>query len=319
MTNKFRSIFYTIIITSVIFGKNLILNEGSNWIGAGVAYGPFRDGQSPWGERPSRLELREDLHIISKHWRWIRVYGSRGVTSDILEIIREDNLKIKVMLGAWIAKESESQEVVVENRNEIDEAIRLANRFPDIINSINVGNETMVFWSDHLVDIQTMKRYISYVSERVNVPVSTADDFNFWNKQESKIIAEASDFIVLHIHPLWAGVMEHDALAWVKKIYLEIKSMHPTKDIVIGETGWATMRHSEGLQSQLMNGLASEKTQEVYFNEFLDWATKNKVAHHFFEVFDEKWKGGEHKDEVEKHWGVFFSNREPKKVMENRK
>ena len=79
------------------------------------------------------------------------------------------------------------------------------------------------------------------------------------------------------------------------------------------------MRHSEGLQSQLMNGLASEKTQEVYFNEFLDWATKNKVAHHFFEVFDEKWKGGEHKDEVEKHWGVFFSNREPKKVMENRK
>ena len=317
MTSRFSLSFFICFATCFIFSKDLLLYEGSNWIGAGAAYGPFRDGQSPSGDAPTESQLREDLHIISKHWNWIRVYGSRGVTKNILKIIRKDNLKIKVMLGAWIAKESESSIMEDENKKEIDEAISLANKYPDIVNSINIGNETMVFWSDHIVDIEKMKYYIEYTAKQVNVPVATADDFNFWNKKESISIADASDFIVLHIHPLWAGVMEDSALDWVKRIYFEIVNMHPEKKIVIGETGWATRRHSQGLQAELMNGDASEDSQSIFFNEFSDWAIKEKIAHHFFEIFDEKWKGGEHLDEVEKHWGLYFSNREPKKAIKN--
>ena len=320
-----RIIFFfisLIIFSNPVIGntkKNLLLDSGISWIGAGVAYGPFRDNQFPGGPNPSVSELREDLHIISDNWKWIRVYGSRGITSDILQIIREDNLNIKVMLGAWIAKEDGLPIAKKNNKEEVDRAIELANKFPDVVNSINIGNETMVFWSDHIVDIKTMKQYIEYTSKKVNVPVSTADDFNFWNKDESKQIAEISDFIVLHIHPLWAGVMEEDALKWVQKIYNQIKSFHPTKTIVIGETGWATNRHNEGIQAELMNGNANEQTQLIYFNEFTDWAFQNKIPHHFFEVFDEKWKGGAHPDEVEKHWGVYFSNRKPKEVIKKSK
>ena len=321
--NNLQLLFiYAIIFISPIladFEKKLLLNHGSDWIGAGISYGPFRDNQYPGGPNPSILELREDLHIISNHWNWIRVYGARGITSDILQIIREDNLDIKVMLGAWIAKEEGAPDAAESNKAEINQAINLANKFPDVVNSINIGNETMVFWSDHIVDIKTMKYYIQYTSERVNVPVSTADDFNFWNKKESEIIAEVSDFIVLHIHPLWAGVMEDQALQWVQKIYNEIKSFHPKKTIVIGETGWATNRHDKGIQAELMNGNANEKAQLIYFNEFTDWAVDNKIPHHFFEVFDEKWKGGSHPNEVEKHWGLYFSNRNPKEVMRRSK
>ena len=179
---------------------SLILYD-DGWIGAGVAYGPYRDGQSPWGVSPSVDELREDLHIISQTWRWMRLYGSRGVTKDILDIIKKDKLDIKVMLGAWIAKEEGILDAEESNKQEIKEAILLANSYPDIVNSINIGNETMVFWSDHKVNIETMKKYIQYASDRVSVPVSTADDFNFWNKEESKIIADVSDFIVLPPNP----------------------------------------------------------------------------------------------------------------------
>ena len=42
---------------------------------------------------------------------------------------------------------------------------------------------------------------------------------------------------------------------------------------------------------------------------------KNQIPHHFFEIFDEKWKGGDHPNEVEKHWGVYYSNRKPKQAM----
>ena len=313
-----RIILSIVLCLSLGFGsdkKNLLLYHGGDWIGAGAAYGPFRDGQYPGGINPSRSELREDLHIISTHWNWIRVYGSRGITSDILEIIREDNLDIKIMLGAWIAKEEGFPDIVISNKEEIDKAIKLANKFPDIVNSINIGNETMVFWSDHIVDIETMKKYIVYTSDKVNVPVSTADDFNFWNKKESQTIAEVSDFIILHIHPLWAGLHQDEALGWVQKIFSEVQSLHPDKLIVIGETGWATNRHNSGIQAELMKGDATEDNQLIYFNEFIGWAIENEVPHHFFEIFDERWKGGDHPDEVEKHWGLYYSNRNPKKVL----
>ena len=43
--------------------------------------------------------LREAFNIAKsktprKKWNWIRLYGSRGITSDILEIIKNDELII---------------------------------------------------------------------------------------------------------------------------------------------------------------------------------------------------------------------------------
>jgi len=297
--------------------KSLNLFSNEDWIGAGAAYGPFRDGQRPGGSSPTINQLSEDLHIISKKWKWIRLYGSRGFTSDILEIIKKDQLDIKVMLGAWIAKEENDVEAKINNKEEIDEAIRLANEFPDIVNSINIGNETMVFWSDHKVSINQMKEYIKYTADKVSVPVTTSDDFNFWNKEESKEIAEVCDFIVVHIHPLWGGLQIEGAVDWVQKIYYEIKDFHPQKTIVIGETGWATNKHNEGMQYELIKGIPNEENQLAFYNDFRYWAIANKVPHHFFEVFDEKWKGGNNENEVEKHWGLYYSNRKPKLIFHN--
>ena len=64
--------------------NNLKLFNNGDWIGDGIAYGPFRDGQEPGGVNPSIDELREDLHIINKYWDWIRIYGSRGISEDII-------------------------------------------------------------------------------------------------------------------------------------------------------------------------------------------------------------------------------------------
>ena len=309
----FLCLFISISTASNDKSLNLFIN--GNWIGAGVAYGPFRDGQAPGGKSPSVEELTEDLHIISERWKWIRVYGSGRITSDILKIINKEQLDIKVMLGAWISKEENNPDAKGNNQKEIDEAIKLANNFPDIVNSINIGNETMIYWSDHRVDINTMLGYINYTSERTDVPVTTADDLGFWVSEESKLIAESCDFIVLHIHPLWGGKKIDQALNWVKEIYAQVKSLHPNKQIVIGETGWATTKHNEGLQHQLIKGLPNEENQMTYYNQFRNWAIEHKIPHHFFEVFDEKWKGGEHPNEVEKHWGLYYSNRKAKHVL----
>jgi exo-beta-1,3-glucanase (GH17 family) len=45
------------------------------------------------------------------------------------------------------------------------------------------------------------------------------------------------------------------------------------------------------------------------------WSEKNNILTFFFEAFDENWKGSPHPLEPEKHWGVFYADRKPKKVM----
>ena len=51
------------------------------WVGEAICYGPYRDGQGPGSEeQPSREQLLEDLQIMGRHWKMLRMYGSRGST-----------------------------------------------------------------------------------------------------------------------------------------------------------------------------------------------------------------------------------------------
>lgn len=294
------------------------------WIGQGVSYGPFREEQAPSKEQPTTEQLTEDLVLIAKHWQLIRMYGTQGYTENVLRIIRDQELPIKVMLGAWITREHEgdgqssvNQEAVQANRREVDELIRLTNDYPDIVIATSVGNETQVYWSDHVTRIDVLVKYIRQVRSATTVPVTTADDFNFWNKPESQTVAAEVDFIVLHVHALWAGNLLKDAIGWTERIYDEICQHHPEKLVVIGEAGWATQVHTEGEQAKLIKGKAGEKEQAIYYRQFTDWARKEEVCTFFFEAFDEPWKGGPHPNEVEKHWGLFKVNRQPKEAMQS--
>ncbi len=42
---------------------------------------------------------------------------------------------------------------------------------------------------------------------------------------------------------------------------------------------------------------------------------RERITSTWFEAFDERWKGGPHPDEVEKHWGLFRSDRTPKQAV----
>ena len=250
--------------------------------------------------------------MLSKHWSAFRMYGSRGSTEKVLEIIESNKINIKLFLGAWIANETEDSTASTSNMKELDKTIELANKYPDIVEAIIIGNETQVFWSWNRVNYNTLKKYIRYVKSKTKQPITTADDFNFWNKPEGLELGSEVDFIMVHIHPLWAGALLDDALPFVSRIYDEISVLHPDKQIVIGETGWATSVHTEGQQAELINGTAGINEQLIFYNLINDWSKENGVLSFFFEAFDEKWKGGEHPNEVEKHWGLIYSDRKPK-------
>ena len=298
------------------------------WIGTGVAYSPYRDGQKPRSvDLPKQEQIEEDLELILGHWKLIRLYGCEENAENVLRAIRDQKLPMRVMLGAWIGREKmfdeqgrfiRDDEVGIHaNGREISTAIRLAKAFPDLVIAVNVGSETQMDWSDHRIDPERLMQYIRRVRAETSLPVSTADVFTYWETPDSKRVAEEVDFIVAHIYAMWHGEQLDTALEFTKEEFEEVQKTHPDRLIVLGEAGWATKMHSEGQQAELIKGRAGESQQKQFFEAFTEWSRNKKVVTFFFEAFDENWKGGSLPDDVEKHWGLFRSDRAPKLAIQD--
>jgi exo-beta-1,3-glucanase (GH17 family) len=116
---------------------------------------------------------------------------------------------------------------------------------------------------------------------------------------------------------MWNSQTLHDAVSWTEKTFNDIQALHPSKQIVLGESGWATSSISDNGDESLIIGEASEQAQAKFFKEYRAWLEANRITSYYFEAFDEKWKGGEDQEDgiAEKNWGVFRSDRKPKEAI----
>jgi exo-beta-1,3-glucanase (GH17 family) len=299
---------------------------GDRWIGQGISYGPHRDGQRPGGASPTRAQLREDLELLKGRWGLLRLYQSDGPSPDVLALIREERLPFKVLLGAWIAPETGPAaggappaplpEARAANRAQVEDAVRLANAYPDVVLALCVGNETQVSWSAHRLPAETLIGWLREARRGTSVPVATADDFGFWLLPESDRVAREVDFIVTHVYAMWNGKPLEGALAFTQEKYAEVARRHPGLPVLLGEAGWATRKHVEGEQATLIKAEPGEGPQRTFYDQFTAWVVGQRIPSTWFEAFDENWKGGPHPDEVEKHWGLFRADRTPKQAVQ---
>lgn len=298
---------------------NPVIN--GKWIGNGISYGAFRDGEGPdQGSLTSKENILEDLKLIAKRWNLIRMYGSGQQSENIIQVIRDNKLPIRVMLGAWI----DGHWTREKNDAQVEGAIRLANKYSDEVIAVNIGNEIFVDWSYHRIKGgKGMNKVIEYIREirsKIKQPVTVCDDYNFWNKPHAQKIVDELDFIGLHAYAFWNNKKLVDAMAWTKNIYEGIQGRYPEMTIALCESGWPTSRiYNDGSHEGGLIGKAGEAEQEIFFKQYNRWINGNKINSFYFEAFDEKWKGGmdgkNAMDKCEKHWGVYNSDRTPKKVL----
>ncbi|MEO0600434.1 MAG: glycosyl hydrolase family 17 protein [Myxococcota bacterium] len=277
----------------------------------GISYGPYRENQAPGGPNPTAEQILEDLNILKERWSMIRFYGSTEPAETILKVIRDNDLPIVAMVGAWIAHDKPD-----ENAEQVAEAIRLANAYPEQVFAVSVGNESQVFWSAHRSDRAELIGYLKQTRAAVKQPVTTADDYNFWNKPESHEVADVVDFIVLHAYAMWNGKQLDEAVPWTAETIAAIRAEHPDHEIVIGETGWATELNPEGSEGEHIKAPAGTAEQKQFYAEWVAWATEADVAYFYFSAFDEPWKGSPDPREVEKHWGLYGVDRNPKPALQ---
>jgi len=113
--------------------------------GNAICYSGYREGQSPNDRRyPSLAQIHEDLLILQKNWRLLRLYDCSPHAERVLQVIDDNALPFQVMLGAYLGAEmnnvgcpwggSFSEEQLAastrENDAEVGRLIALANRYP---------------------------------------------------------------------------------------------------------------------------------------------------------------------------------------------
>jgi exo-beta-1,3-glucanase (GH17 family) len=277
------------------------------WHGNAIAYSGYRMGQHPdLHVYPTQDQVLQDLRILEKNWKIIRLYSSDQHAEDVLQVIRRGSIHLKVMLGVWLRTKPD---MLNQNSLQIVRAVRLANAYPDIVAAVNVGNEILVSWSDHRLTEDQALAYLAQVKRAVRCPVTIADDSLYWRNPAAKL-AEAVDFITMHNYPQWSGEDIGTALASTIRVYETVRSAHPGKTVVIGEAGWASYTDDP------KNGprAGSEEKEKRYYEELTAWAEANAVTVFVFEAFDEPWKGSG----TEGHWGLFSEGRKAKQVTRER-
>ncbi|MGB5435485.1 MAG: glycosyl hydrolase family 17 protein [Maribacter sp.] len=292
--------------------------------GKAICYSGFREGQMPGGKVPTYEQIKEDLLILQKHWKYLRLYDCDAHAEIVLNVIQKENFDFKVMLGAYIVAEANnygcpwggtySEKQLAKNKSvniaQIQKLIHFANKYPDVIFSLSAGNEACVDWTDHYVPVESVITYVRMIKKEAKQPVTFCENYLPWLDKLKDLVDEV-DFISIHTYPVWEYKHIHEALEYTKQNYYAVADTYPNKPVVITEAGWTTFSNGKGICPSNV----SEEHQQMYYNDLVAWCEEDDILTFVFEAFDEPWKGSGEVLEPEKHWGLFKVDRTPKLVM----
>ena len=253
-----------------------------------LSYAPFHGEQTPLDPitHVSAGQIDADLTQLSKLTNCVRTYSTDYGLDQIAGIAARHGLK--VMQGLWLSSHPE------KNRVQVETAVALANRYPDTIRAVVVGNEVLLRGEMSAVDLTATLRA---VKARVPVPVTYADVWEFWLRNPE--LAAAADFITIHILPYWEDfpVAAGQAAAHVAAIRRMVATTFPGKEVLIGEVGWPSAgRMREG-------ALPSPANQARVIHDVLALAARENFHVNVIEAYDQPWKRAL-EGTVGGHWGL---------------
>ena len=295
-----RYVLIVLCIVAVNLGCWFLANpkaDGAPWGGviAGLSYTPWRSGLSAETSRHAdAAAIDANLALIAQRALNIRTYGTNGGQELVPKLAARHNLG--VTLGIWIGRDLAANELEIAN------GIDLANGNANV-HRIIVGNESLLREDTtpaHLID------YIRRVQRQVKIPVATAEPWHVWLKYPE--LAQAVDFLSIHILPYWEGVPIANAPDFAIQRYEEVKQQFPDKHIYIGEIGWP----SEGQWQQ--GAEPSRINQARFIRSFLNYATERQLDYSIIEAFDSRWKR-DLEGSVGAHWGLWNEDGDPKFPM----
>ena len=356
------SVFSIITIFSCVEKpSNMMSKTASEILGnpdyLAISYGGYR--QNTRDVQPTIKELKEDMKILSAMGiRILRTYNVQlqqapNLLKAISELKAEDpNFEMYVMLGAWIDCQNAWTELEpnhdVEseaNAAEIQRAVDLAIKYPDIVKIIAVGNEAMVKWAtSYFVQPSVILKWVNHLQDlkkqgklSKDLWITSSDDFSSWGGGDSlyhvpelESLANAVDYVSMHTYPyhnthynpeFWGVPEAEEDLTDIEKIDA---AMLRARDFAMKQFDSVTnYMKSIGVNKPIHIGetgwatisdghygpKGSKATDEykegLYHRLIRDWTNEAGISCFYFEAFNEKWKDSHNKKGSENHFGLF--------------
>lgn len=321
-----------------------------------ICYGGYRENTREI--TPTLQQVKEDLLILSAlKYKIIRTYNVHLPEIEvILQAITElekanPNFEMYVMLGAWIDcknawtnQPTDHFQESERNAIEIAEAVRLTQKYPNIIKIIAVGNEAMVKWAtNYYVQPDVILKWVNHLQElkkagklSKDLWITSSDNFASWgggtpdyHVEALNQLIKAVDYISVHTYPMhdthynpsfWGILEEEKNLS--KKEQIEKAMIRSVEYAVNQVKSVENYMKSLGVNKpihigetgwatschDLYGNRGSKATDEYksarYFQLINEWCNKNKMSCFYFEAFDEQWKDAKHPQGSENHFGL---------------
>ncbi|MBT8264404.1 MAG: glycosyl hydrolase family 17 [Muriicola sp.] len=308
---------------------------------------------------PTMEELKEDMKLMNamgiKILRTYKVHfpQAANILKAITEIKKEDpNFEMYVMLGAWIDCKNAFSDLEPDhdleseaNGPQIEEAIRLANEYPDIVKVIAVGNEAMVKWAaSYYVQPSVILKWVNHLQalkKEGKLPadlwITSSDDFSSWgggdaeyHTEDLEKLYDAVDYISMHTYPyhnthynpeFWGVPPAEESLSDIEKIDAAMlrardfaKSQYDSVTNYMKSIGVDKPIHiGETGWATVSNGhygpkgsKATDEYKEALYHDLMrEWTNEAGISCFYFEAFNEQWKDAHNKKGSENHFGLF--------------
>lgn len=334
-----------------------------------ISYGGYR--AKTRDVQPTMKQLKEDVKILNAMGiKLLRTYNVKlKQASSLLEAIsqlkKEDtNFEMYVMLGAWIDcenawtdkapnhyKESE------ENAQEINRAVALAKKYPDIVKIIAVGNEAMVKWAtSYYVQPNVILKWVNHLQDlkkegalSKDLWITSSDDFSSWgggdksyHTKDLEELIKAVDYISMHTYPMhnsyynpqfWVVPENEKDLTDSEKIDLAMQrslqfaqNQYKAVSDYMKSLGVNKPVHigesgwatmSNGYYGANQSRAADEYKSGLYYQLMREWTNKENISLFYFEAFNEPWKDAKNPQGSENHFGLFNLKGEAKYAIWN--
>jgi len=321
-----------------------------------MSYGGYRHADH--GIEPAIDQLKEDMRILAAMGiKIVRTYKvhlpeATNLLKAISELKQENpNFEMYVMLGAWIDcknawtdMEPDHEQESEANANQILVAAYLANKYPDIVKVIAVGNEAMVRWAaTYYVQPAVILKWVNHLQDlkkEGKLPkdlwITSSDDFSSWgggdasyHTEDLEKLVNAVDYISMHTYPyhnthynpqFWSVPENQSNLSEIEKIDAAMvralvfaKAQYDSVSNYVASLGVKKSIHigetgwatvSDGHYGPTGSKATDEYKKGLYHSLVRDWTNTAGISCFYFEGFDEPWKGGDNVGNSEKHFGL---------------
>lgn len=242
-----------------------------------------------WTDRDAATDVADidrDLARLAALTRSIRTYSTAGGMEAVPSLAAKHGLE--VTLGAWIGRDR------ARNDREIGAVLRAANTHSNI-RGIVVGNESLLRED---VSAAALIRHLQAVRTQTRLPLTTAEPWHVWLQYPA--LADAVDYISVHILPYWEGVPPERAVAYAAAIHDRLQGAFPNKKIDIAEFGWPSDGYNRGAARP------GPLLQADVIRRFVAEAEHREIDYNLIEAYDQPWKTAEGR--VGPHWGLLTAD-----------